>query len=889
MIEPILTLEPEDGVLDSRAENQGAAPATRAVGSNQLKTFAVGEPRIDTDSATGEPLGLLLEPEQRNLLSDSTNAWNSSYSGRSIVSDTDEIPRRHPGTIVSKLECDSSGPASSDFRTSIYGSLEINGRGTSAVVTVSCWYYPLHEFPAMLKVNAYGDDLSASQIASSGQQTYETGRWHRLWTQYKCTTTAHSLDAGDTWMQVPVVDAKGGNDGQFFYVTCPQVEKGQFLTSYVPSSGDEKARSDRLVTPEAFSFDEGVTVVADYRLDQQPRRSADFLQIGEDFAVRLGGVPGGHFKEASFWELPTGDHTVAYAASDTGAAQVVDGQKVTEQSRSSSSALSGQLTVNANAPMWLRSLRVYPQRLSDADLRQLTHQPGSISLTDLSDETGPKRSGVAVASFIAGSTGGSPIEVDVDDPNSSIKEVIFTELETGNQEVVSYSGDYKYSPPSDGQCRVQLLARPSFTGVSYIYLKGEIHVDSLDFRMMQDLERVHVESSNEETKVWMKGELAEAALPDSVDRLDFRDHSNSGTPHAEMPARLFAGLKEFRGEAALITSDDGTLKDLTSAVVFRAHNSKAGAVVESGPKTFGSDLEILNGGYANQLRVSLDHVADGGSTNIRQISFKQSDTYGDLRRILEMNRGLERLYLSGYTSDLSGTLSGGEPVMPPTLEFFAGGSHTSTNSFFTDWTNAGNLTECKLRGSGDLTPVLQGMIDAIDPAGDGSETGLSLGNLSFQVGGSNNHNHGQLKEYCAYDVYDELIGLTERPEFQHSNWSPPVEILSYTDTEVVVRDPGSVVFTFFDDAVDFHVGGPGWAQRPEINLTFLDGVQSRRLQPLDSRYGDGSSLTHTASNSSYGGAETTTFPLDGSTPSVPLLSNSTLTAQGDQSYTQPAA
>jgi hypothetical protein len=275
------------------------------------------------------------------------------------------------------------------------------------------------------------------------------------------------------------------------------------------------------------------------------------------------------------------------------------------------------------------------------------------------------------------------------------------------------------------------------------------------------------------------------------------------------------------------------------------------------------------------------------SSKIQRAGFKASNTYGNLRRFLATNRDLERLHTSGYQSDLSGTLENGEPVVPPNLTSFRGGHHTPEESFLTDWTNT-SLTEAHVRGHGDIRPVLQGMIEAIDPAGDGSEAGVSLSNLSIRFSNPNDHTHGSAQHFAPYTVYERLQTLSGRPEIRHRNWSVPRKVLSFSSSEIVVEDPDALLYDFYLRAVDKDRNGPGWARRPHIHLRFLEDDASYHTEPLDTEYGDSVSPFHTPADSVYEGKDTTTFPVNGAS-AAPLVAESTAFVVGDASFTSSAA
>jgi hypothetical protein len=225
------------GGIDSRLTITRASIATYIDSSRTIQQVSNNVARFDHDIATGTPLGLLIEENRVQLLTNSQTGWNASNA---VVST--DLPALFSGANVLKVtwpNVNANGPNFVNVSVS-----------SSFSYALSCYMW----IPSSYNSALDGPPQIDADIGSLGSGgTSVTGRadlskrdqWQRV-------TTIMNLGTGASATANLVVrrNTIGGLGGQSFYVTCPQFELGTFPTSYVPStSGIVSRQADNISTP----------------------------------------------------------------------------------------------------------------------------------------------------------------------------------------------------------------------------------------------------------------------------------------------------------------------------------------------------------------------------------------------------------------------------------------------------------------------------------------------------------------------------------------------------------------------------------------------------------------------------------------------------------------
>lgn len=257
-----------------------------------LHMAEVDEPRFEHDRVTGEPLGILIEPSSENF------AWPGMF-----------------GTIHhSREEVDVVSPASQIGAPTFKVTFAEEPSGAYAydnvVDTTEGRYYTISSF---FKAGTYTGEISLGVFGgahravtsrtitrfnpSTGEIVYvsesaEQSRVEKLpdgWIWASATVKTDSEGAlGATWYYT-----HGGESGEYFYATAPQVEEQKNATSYILTNGSRVSRdTDRIqVVESSLERLQGSGVTVTFEATQYAEVGSVFSVSGWDGSSFRVGLP----------------------------------------------------------------------------------------------------------------------------------------------------------------------------------------------------------------------------------------------------------------------------------------------------------------------------------------------------------------------------------------------------------------------------------------------------------------------------------------------------------------------------------------------------------------------------------------------------------------------
>ena len=392
---PSLVLDFENSkTLDPRITFTRSSVGTYVASNGLIKTAAADEPRFDHDPETGESLGLLIEESRTNLLTYSENL--TSGTGWSNVSQSSMT-----ATNVSE-----ENPGGGSTTTQITGGGLNSWWAKNFTASVSTTY----QISLWVKVADGGADFNVdikfyAPGATSGAIIYGTGfnvtsSWKRV-TGY--VTSSANFSGSFSRLIVLQLD-----NTRSFYAWGIQVEAGSFPTSYIPTSGSTLTRQPDIANitgsnfTNIFNTSEGTFVAECDRGNDGTegnaigamRRSADtyydMIQFGEfyDNAGFVGRIYAGNGSPQSAEASIGATHTTgqgiynryAFTYKTDDVAGAING---IIQGTDNSASLPTQLDrflfgnyndsrTNNNLDGHIKYLHYYPQRLTNAQLQNLT-------------------------------------------------------------------------------------------------------------------------------------------------------------------------------------------------------------------------------------------------------------------------------------------------------------------------------------------------------------------------------------------------------------------------------------------------------------------------------------------------------------------------------------
>ena len=343
-------------------------------------------PRFDYDPVTRAPRGLLIEEQRVNLLLRSEEFDNASWSksASTVTANTTTSP---DGTAdAEKLVEDSSTGTHS----------VIQSAGTVGVVeTLSVFAKQAERQWLALQIGAssFGYfNLAAGTVGTTSGATATITNFGNGW--YRCTITATRATTTNNFIYVASADATAsytGNGTSGIFIWGAQLEAGAFATSYIPTVASQVTRAADVAAITGPNFtpwynqSAGTWVVELQKLSPSSTAtygvevtgaSSNFsmrVRLGTD--ARLQSVDGGvavvDAQLAASVPTTVSKYGIAYKLNDyagsAGGAAAVTDTSATVPALSALSIGSAGVT-----NIYVRSIRFYPSRLTNAQLQALT-------------------------------------------------------------------------------------------------------------------------------------------------------------------------------------------------------------------------------------------------------------------------------------------------------------------------------------------------------------------------------------------------------------------------------------------------------------------------------------------------------------------------------------
>jgi hypothetical protein len=376
--------------LDPRITFTRASGGGRLNASGQYEWLPANQPRFDFDPVTGEAKGLLIEEQRTNLLLNSSSlAGFGGFNGATITEDTETSP---DGVNKFKRVNLSAG-------TSAYVSLSAVSSYGATTLTYSFFVKGVAGETVVVKFNT---NAQASITASDGNYTEVTiakktvilnGSVQRL----SITVT---LSAAITSGYVYLGDRRGGETATSYLVWGAQLEAGSFPTSYIPTTTAQVTRAADVASVNTlspwFNASEGTLFVevvpgqittANWAaaLSNSATGLSDLIDLGWGSAsgttrptrgrVLTGGVTQTEQQLANTVESGQPiKMAIAYAANSvqTAARGVASAEDTSAVIPVVDRLQIGRVGAYGYSPGHIRSIRYYPKRLSNTELKAMT-------------------------------------------------------------------------------------------------------------------------------------------------------------------------------------------------------------------------------------------------------------------------------------------------------------------------------------------------------------------------------------------------------------------------------------------------------------------------------------------------------------------------------------
>lgn len=387
-LETVFVRGPGDAQLRPRAFSPfitftRPSAATRINAAGQIESVAAGVPRLGFDPVTLQPRGLLIEGQRTNLLLRSAEfdnaSWGKSGAGTgSAPVVTPNVAVAPDGTMsVDRVDFNrGAGNALADRSTLVL----------SSITVVSATSYVGSFWVAAATPSDVGKQIGFRHVGNNQYQVITlTAELQRVSTVETSATTGAIFEISSrgtvtTSNQVSIL------------IWGAQLEAGAFASSYIPTQASQVTRTADSATITGANFtdwyrqDEG-TLLVDFRFNgiiQDRSAAALFASVQEYITVNLLPAFASNIQSrgisqhnASFSFVPNASQRVAIAyrtndsaASFNGSTPITDTQvelpiginRLSIGSIGQSSILTGHI----------RRIRYWPQRLSNAQLQELT-------------------------------------------------------------------------------------------------------------------------------------------------------------------------------------------------------------------------------------------------------------------------------------------------------------------------------------------------------------------------------------------------------------------------------------------------------------------------------------------------------------------------------------
>lgn len=230
----------------------------------------------------------------------------------------------------------------------------------------------------------------------------------------------------------------------------------------------------------------------------------------------------------------------------------------------------------------------------------------------------------------------------------------------------------------------------------------------------------------------------------------------------------------------------------------------------SAPNVGENLISFITGSSATNLNFNVNTIADN-SPNLETLSCRATNgVSGDTKTVLLSCRNLRDLKTIP-PGDLDGTIGSGEevvdgtqgePVMPPNLEVHWWDIN-DVGKFYTDWTNAENLTDARGGvGSTQNQPTMDNVESVFSGMKSALTSGINLSNAVYRFG-ADITSVRYLRYPLSYTTYNSVTTEVNAPTFFWDG-TPPLEITSWDDSndEVEVNDPDQLLFDLINSPPD---------------------------------------------------------------------------------------
>jgi hypothetical protein len=376
-----------------------ASSGTRVNASGVIETITSGNPRFDYDPVSLEPRGLLIEEQRTNLLLRSSD-YSAAWGALTGITLTTAQASPDGGTNATKVECTTTGAtriltqtatvtSAASYTFSVYLKKGTSNYAVVALADSTATNQALWTFD--LNAGSVAQNLITTIASVAGIQSVGNG-WYRCWVQIAAPGTSVQARAFPT----SGAGTANGNTGDNVIMFGAQLEAGPFATSYIATAASQVTRSADVPSiigtdfSDWFNRNEG-TFVADFSSFATTASSRVVLEAFQNAINYIATYIDGNGKQrnqvtvagsqtfdsvsvATVTNGPSHRDALAYKSNNFGSS--LDGETAQTDS---SGALPSPVALHLgheNGAAFLnghiRSIRFYPERLSDTKLQELS-------------------------------------------------------------------------------------------------------------------------------------------------------------------------------------------------------------------------------------------------------------------------------------------------------------------------------------------------------------------------------------------------------------------------------------------------------------------------------------------------------------------------------------
>jgi hypothetical protein len=365
--------------LEQRSAATAYTPTTTQPITNyipQLMTAASGVPRFEHDPVTGESLGLEIEEQRTNLLLRSAEFDSGNWAKVNVTTTANTVVSPD-GTVNADTVNAATGPTA-------YITQSVTGV-SGTVYTWSVW----------LRGIVGGEKVRLLLDGGLGTQQSDLITLTKTWARYTLTSTSPSSAIGYAYI---LSGTTYGGTGQAYYIWGAQLEAGAFATSYIPTTTAQVTRAADSASMTGANFsswyrqDEGTVYIENnynfgsdlnsgsrvaLQIDNGSASDRFILSnsgFANAFVAQVGGVTQAFFNgatnTANFVKTAFGYATNNMAISTSGSLPSTDTSCLVPLVNTMRIGMfsNNALQLSGN----IRKITYYPQRLSNAELVEIT-------------------------------------------------------------------------------------------------------------------------------------------------------------------------------------------------------------------------------------------------------------------------------------------------------------------------------------------------------------------------------------------------------------------------------------------------------------------------------------------------------------------------------------